>query len=218
MNKFELDFLINHVEVSLDRSDKNESKLTKEILNLDGMSGIKTRHFYNNLCSLENCNYLEVGVWKGSSFISAIYGNKITPIAIENWSEFNGNSKLFLNNVKKLTNNQEFFYVEKDCFKIENQDIKQYFDYIDIFLYDGAHDFESQKKAITYFKEYFANFVIIVIDDWREEWKKVIDGTYEGLKEAGLIIHKHYYRTSKQEQNGNSNYWNGVGIFICEKK
>lgn len=32
---------------------------------MDGMSGIKTRHFYNNLLNYYDARYLEIGTWKG---------------------------------------------------------------------------------------------------------------------------------------------------------
>ena len=47
----------NLVEKSFKNAENNISKLTDEILNLDGMTGIKTRHFYNNLLSEQNIKY-----------------------------------------------------------------------------------------------------------------------------------------------------------------
>lgn len=39
------------------------------------MTGYKTRHFYNNLLSINNIRYLEIGYWKGSSTCAAVYQN-----------------------------------------------------------------------------------------------------------------------------------------------
>ena len=77
--KYDLEQLINHVNLSVENSNNNISKLTSEILSMDGMTGIKTRHLYNNICSLDGANYLEIGTWMGSSFISAFYENNINP-------------------------------------------------------------------------------------------------------------------------------------------
>ena len=41
--------LIKHIEKCLNLTNEYKSKITPEILNMDGMSGKKTRHFYNNM-------------------------------------------------------------------------------------------------------------------------------------------------------------------------
>lgn len=220
MNKYKLEFLLEHVSKSIDNSKNELSKLTPEILNMDGMSGNKTRHLYNNLCSLDNANYLEIGTYKGSSFISSLYKNNIKSIAIDNWSEFNGPKLEFLNNIKRYSPDSEYHFIENDCFKISENDIKSIYESVDIYLYDGSHDYESQKKAITYYYEYLSRYSIIIIDDFRsdtENWSNVKKGTFDGIKESGLKIHLHREIDSKQEDNGRRDYWNGCGIFVCEK-
>jgi len=58
MNQNFIDKYIKNIEQSLEKTNKLESKINDEILNIQGMSGIKTRHFYNNLCSMEDTRYL----------------------------------------------------------------------------------------------------------------------------------------------------------------
>jgi hypothetical protein len=155
--KYTLEQLINHVNLSVENANNNISKLTPEILSTDGMSGNKTRHLYNKICSLNNVNYLEIGTWKGSSFISALYGNDINPIVIDNWVEFNGPKNEFISNVNRFCPDKKFNFIEKDCFKVTDDEITSIYDSIDIYLYDGAHDYESQRKAITYYKHLFSH-------------------------------------------------------------
>ena len=66
--------VINHIENSINYI----SKLNDDILNIHGMSGVKTRHFYNNLCSIDNIKLLEIGVWTGSTTCSLMYKNNIS--------------------------------------------------------------------------------------------------------------------------------------------
>ena len=66
------------------------------------MSGKKTRHFYNNICSMKNSRYLEIGTWKGSTLCSAMCNNKMKCVAIDNWSQFNGPKNEFLKNLINL--------------------------------------------------------------------------------------------------------------------
>lgn len=73
----EVDRIIEHVKHSVHLAYHNQSKLSDDIMLLDGMTGTKTRHLYNNICSMGYRNYLEIGTWKGSSFISALYHNNI---------------------------------------------------------------------------------------------------------------------------------------------
>lgn len=215
---FDLNTLISHAEKSFEKSNQNISKLTKEILEMEGMSGIKTRHLYNNLCSLDGLNYLEIGTFKGSSFVSAIYNNKINALAIDNWSEFNGPKKEFFNNMERHCPNQKYNFIEKDSFDINDEDIKQFMDSVDIFLYDGCHEEISHKKAITFFQKFLSKYCIIVIDDWRTDgnWGRVQRGTYKGIEECGIKIHKKIEVVTRQELTGPKEYWNGFGLLVCE--
>ena len=61
--------LIKHVEEMLSLADNYKSNVTPEILNMDGMSGKKTRHFYNNICSMKDTRYLEIGRGKVLQYV-----------------------------------------------------------------------------------------------------------------------------------------------------
>ena len=70
---------IDAVKNSFNKALNCESKLPPWILNIQGMSGKKYRHFINNLfSSILNCRYLEIGSWKGSTLCSAIFNNRIS--------------------------------------------------------------------------------------------------------------------------------------------
>ena len=100
---------IEHLFNSFKNGENKQSQLIPEFLErrfLDGMSGIKTRHFYNNLANfpadLPSCNYLEIGTWAGSTLCSNMFKNNINVSAIDNFSWGGLNIKLqFLNNVSR---------------------------------------------------------------------------------------------------------------------
>ena len=99
---------INQIEKAFNLVESGNTKLTTNILNIDGMSGKKTRMFYNNLLDFDtNINYLEIGVWKGSTFISAMFNNKnINGYALDSFGDFSVGKSTFLNNVSNyLINN-----------------------------------------------------------------------------------------------------------------
>jgi len=83
------------VNKAFENAEINVSKITNDIISIDGMSGTKTRHFYNNLLNFEDARYLEIGTWKGSSVCSAMYKNNAKVVCIDNWSEFNGPKNYF---------------------------------------------------------------------------------------------------------------------------
>jgi hypothetical protein len=85
------DQLVASVERALVQAQLGISKLDKSIFFLNGMSSPKVRHFLNNLCELPDTQYLEIGSWRGSTIISALYDNHTTvseAICIDNFSEF----------------------------------------------------------------------------------------------------------------------------------
>ena len=213
--KYTLEYLIEHCESSFDLAEKNESKLTSEILKMEGMSGTKTRHFYNNICSLDGANYLEIGTWKGSSYISSTFKNNVNSIVVDNWAEFNGPKKEFFDNVEMFCGVKNINFIESDCFILDVNKILEKIGPVDIYLYDGNHSQESQRKAITYYYPVLSKYSIIIIDDF--SYPVVYNGTYEGITESGLKIHKSYVKECYSERGGSSTYWNGIGVFVCEK-
>src|SRR5271167_4709882 len=85
------------VRKALEQSLDGVSKLVPEILAIPGMSGRKYRYFINNLIEpFPAPRYLEVGSWAGSTLCSAIYGNDVDAVAIDNWSQFGRPSEHFL--------------------------------------------------------------------------------------------------------------------------
>jgi hypothetical protein len=215
---FDLDFLCKHADLSFEKADYDNSKLNQDVLNLKGMTGFKTKHLYNNLCSIDGINHLEIGIHKGATFISSMFGNNSNSIGIDNWSEYSldVSTELLLSNINTFCPNTNFKFIEKDSFKINDNDIFDFYPSVDVYVYDGCHEYESHKKAITNFSKYLSKYSIIVVDDWRgdNEWEKVRLGTYDGFTESGLKIHKTIEVVSKEDGTG---YWNGFGLFVVEK-
>lgn len=63
------------VGASLKLADDEHSKATERELEIHGLSSNRLRCFLNNLCSKENTNYLEIGVYRGGTLLSALKGN-----------------------------------------------------------------------------------------------------------------------------------------------
>ena len=81
--------LIRHVEASIGRAERGESKLDRAAFRPRGFTSAKVRHLLNNLGSLEGLDYLEVGVHRGATFLATNYENELSSaVAVDNWSEF----------------------------------------------------------------------------------------------------------------------------------
>ena len=192
----------------LDASN-NQSKCSSQVLNIQGMSGIMTRHLYNNICSLSNINYLEIGCNRGSSTISALYKNDMAKATIiDNWSEFGGPKVEFENNVSEFLPNHNITILHEDSFNLQTTITDKFY----IYLYDGHHSVDSHKNAITHFWNNLSDHCIIMVDDYN--WDMAKEGTLKGLEEvnANIIYMKHV-----SIPDGQYGFWNGCGIFLIDK-
>lgn len=206
---------VEHVKNSLIKADNNDSKCTADILKLQGMSGNKIRHLYNNIASMDECRYLEIGVWKGSSTCSAMCNNKIKITSIDNWSEFKGPKDEFFENASKFKGENDFDFIEKDCFKIDVDMLPKY----NVFIYDGEHSELNQERALVYFKDCLDDTFIYMCDDWN--WSKVRNGTRNGIKNGGyeVLFEKEIYHNMKDgiSDHDKLGYWNGFYIAVLRK-
>lgn len=205
--------LTEHIQQSIINALGGKSKLNLEILSLEGMSSPRNKHLLNNILDIPNVNYLEIGVHKGSTFISSLYQNKInSAYAIDNWSEFNdGDVKTcFLKNCNNC-NITNFTFLESDSFKLGLDNIKHK---INIYFYDGNHSTESTCNALTYYYDSLDEEFIFIVDDY--DWIDVQKGVKIGIKNCKLNII--YEQQLKADFCGDNNtWWNGLYISILKK-
>lgn len=207
--------LVNHVQKSIDAANQHQSKLVPSLLQVHGMSSDKNRHFLNNLCSLEGINYLEIGVWKGSTFFSALYENTNvrSAIAIENWSLDSFTRDYFFQNkqnyANKLPSNTQM--IERDCFSVSLNCFKEP---VQVYFYDGRHEEEDQFKAFTYFDQILDKVFIAIVDDWNHP--PVPTGTRSAFEALGYTVHKEWILPARF--NGDLDlWWNGLYVAVIQK-
>lgn len=209
--------LIKHVENCLNLTDNYKSKVVSEILNMNGMSGKKTRHFYNNICSMEDARYLEIGTWRGSSICSAMCNNNITCVAIDNWSEFGGPKHDFLRNFNKFKGKNNATFIEKNCWDVDVSTLGKF----NIYMYDGNHTETSHFQALNHYLPCLDNEFIYLIDDWN--WDYVRNGTMKSIKDNHCqVLYEKCIRTTHDNSHAkpsrkNSDWHNGIAIFVLKK-
>ncbi|AGE58007.1 hypothetical protein PBCVNW6652_442R [Paramecium bursaria Chlorella virus NW665.2] len=228
----------DHVKNAFKNADRMVTKISEDILKLEGMSGFKTRAFYNNISSAWGVQYLEVGSWKGSSACSAMFGNSMDITTIDNWSQFNGPQEDFQNNVNKFCGENRVTTINKDSFEVSMDELPYKYN---VYLYDGDHSTEAHEKALTHYIDAMDDTFIFMIDDWMFEG--VRKGTYDAIEKLNLKIEYYEERRkmlSFEDDNGPGGsrqwwvtdddgslrivqsepqeYWNGIGVFVLTKK
>lgn len=205
---------INQVISFFENSENGISKIDEYIIKMEGMSGTKTRHFYNNLLSLEDSRYLEIGTWKGSSVCSAMCGNKAKVLCIDDWSQFSGPKAEFLTSFEKYKGENDARFIESNCFNIDTNSIGKF----NIYMYDGDHSYESHYKALTHFINCLDQTFVFIVDDWN--WLQVRNGTLDAIRDLKLNV---LWEKQIRLTNDNSvtkdteGWWNGIAVFVLDK-
>lgn len=211
--------LIPNIEYCLEQALNDNSEIPDYSLQIPGMSGIKYRHFINNLLrSLENPKYLEIGTWKGSTLCAAIGGvNGVSALAVDNFKYGGATWDEVHENIDKVK-------TEDSTIKVINSEFVD-FDYtaygkFDVYLYDGGHTEEEHYDAIVRAVPALEDISIIIIDDWNNHGDTVSHiktGTYNGFKDSGLeILYKFEVETGVNPPFP-SEWHNGYGVFLVKK-
>jgi len=196
----------------LDYTDFNQ-----ELLELPGFSGKMTRVMLSRLLSNPGMRYLEIGVWGGSTFCSALHNNKPDyAAAIDNFSQtweddfgFNPARKFEENARKFIKHRFDFFDV--DCFKFDTKELPVP---INCYFYDGGHLEYEQYEALAYYKNAMDNEFIYIVDD--ANWLDVKIGTYRAIRDNDLFIQREWMLPTRYNGDYNS-WWNGLGIWVLRK-
>lgn len=217
---------IKHIEDSLYWAENEVSKLTLDIINIQGITSNKVKCLLNNICNIDDANYLELGVFRGSTFCSAIYGNNIKATGIDNWSspylmpsgvsqkmsfylrdQSNDPKEEFLSNVKKFGNVEKINAYRANYLDFDYSTIEP----LDIIFYDGETKYYDQYTTIKKLIPHMSNKCILIVDDWN--WQK--EGAIKALEESDVFItyQKNIYTNGEDSKD----FWNGIGIFLIEK-
>ena len=212
-----IDEYIERVENAIKLAVINtKTKLQENQFLLEGMSSRENRILLNELVR-EGDKYLEIGVHKGSTFVSALYKNSYKhAVAIDNFSQFGDRTvlkKWFDQNCEE-NEIRNYTFLERDCFNLFPED-KDLIKDTNVYFYDGDHTEEDQKKALIYYYEFLANEFLIIIDDYNHA--PVQFGTKGGIdyiRSLGGKIHKEWILNSSV---GDKGWHNGLYLAVVSK-
>jgi hypothetical protein len=207
---------INHVKASLEAAEYNFSKLSKEVLNLPGESGIKTRHFLNNLVQMKGAKYLEIGPGGGSLTSSAMYNNSAKIFCIDDWS---GCSKeTFVENLKKFKGNNYTKLIEQPYQSVDTSKFSKF----NILLYDATLEFNDIYGTLPYFINCMENIFVYIVDDIN--WRYIQHAAKVSIAELKLTVlyEKEILLTNNETHTpmdiARNSWWNGLYVVVLKKQ
>lgn len=202
-----------NIEISqcINRAENLTSKLTEEYISkLDGLSSPKVWHLLNNLCAGAD-SYLEVGCFKGSTLLAALYKNPVYAFAIDNFIMSPDTRNEFFRN----TESANFEFYEGDCFSFDVTKIKKP---IEVYFYDGSHTAESQYRALTHFAGALADEFIYICDDWDLSKMKTCSlSAIKDLKYKLVEMYELKGHTAGSLEDRKAGWWGGTGILRIKK-
>lgn len=196
-----------NIKEAFERAERLESKIPRAYIEkLTGLASPKVWHLLNNLCA-QSESYLEIGTYMGSSLMAALYGNShVSAVAVDNFCMKPHTRPHFFANVKDL----KFTFIEQDAFTIDVSKLPP----IELYFYDGEHSFNSQFKAITHFAPAMKTEFVLIVDDWNNDPAR--EGTFAGIKEAGLQVVEFHQRKDGTMKN-KEEWWCGLAVFKLKK-
>jgi hypothetical protein len=166
-----------HMKTCFEAACRKESTLPDNVRAIVGMSGQTYRSFINNYVhAVPGARYLEVGSWAGSTAVSALFGNRVEALCIDNLAEFGGPREEFFSNLKMVLSDQvKFRFIEKDFRAVDFGSIGTF----NIYLFDGPHEEADQYDGVVLAQSALTRRYLLVVDDWN--WRAVRNGTFRAL-------------------------------------
>lgn len=216
---------IEAIKEAIEKAKNHQSKMDHVAWSVPALSSLKIRHLMNNLGAIST-RYFEAGVHRGGLFSSTIRNNNLlSAVSNDNFAsdEVEGNDRIqpvFLQNVQRcLPEQTEFLNIWSDTFEVEPESVGV-FGPIDLYLFDGDHSYESQRKAMTHFLPAMADEFIVCVDDW--QYGDVKNGTMDGIAESGCeilfqetLLNGHPY---SEDEHRNMEWWRGFYVALLKKK
>jgi hypothetical protein len=149
--------------------------------------------------------YLDIGVWHGYTALAGMIGNESKRcIGVDNFSQFDKPREDFITLFDTFSSPRHEFY---------EMDFKDYLRTahagpLGVYLFDGPHDYDSQKAGLELALPYLATGCLVLVDD--TDWVDPRRATTNFLNR-----HKELFRLAvdkKGEQTSDPNWWNGLMI------
>ncbi|BBD54342.1 class I SAM-dependent methyltransferase [Planktothrix agardhii 1029] len=208
MDCFGMAVPINHFNIHFGDQDQEIRSILNPLLNVQGMSTIAIAYIIYELTKFLDPEevYLNIGVWKGYSFLAGVLNKDAMSIGVDNFSKFGGPRDEFMQNYEPLRHEKSSFF--DMSYETYLETIHQ--SKIGLYFYDGAHDYNSQLEALTRAEPFFSNNTVIIVDD--SNFQPARNATLEFIRGKD----KQYEILMDQftSVNGHPTYHNGLMILL----
>ncbi len=183
---------------------------------VDGMSCENVRFLVNEIVRrfASRGVYLEVGMYRGCSILSAALFNETTRcIGIDSFSEFDDkgtNEEILRENLAKFgrPSNVEYYnmdYREAIARIFADEPLLR----VDVYYYDGEHTYEQQVAGLEIMLPHLSEQCVILVDDLN--WEYVERANLDFLK-----AHPEFESAFKIKARGcgTDDWWNGVEVIV----
>ena len=209
---------ILHLEKCFILSQMNKSKLTSDELKILGLTGNKLRHFFNNLCSIENVRMLELGANDGAITGSSMFNNKINICAIDGYNYINSSCARhnFLSVCREHKGLNKLLFLEEEFLNVNISSVKSFSDSYNILAYDNINI--SLDKILEHYNSVLDETFILIVFHWNNE--TIQRATLNALKNDYEI---QWGRDIKTPMNMSileaiQGWWDGMAVFVVKHK
>jgi hypothetical protein len=161
--------------------------------------------------------YLEIGAYLGATTAAALANNKLEAYVVDLWEQdlqpvrddltLPPNSQAeFEKNIAPYIGENKVHIINEDTHEVDTSTITE----VDLFFYDGPHEYEHIYKTVIRYRDCFAKQAILVFDD--ANWTDTVMAANQAVKDAGLTpIYSKKILNSIESQK---DWWNGIYIIV----
>ncbi len=210
---------IPHIIESIDKAEKLDSNYTG--IAIESLTSNITKHFLNNICSLPDTVYLELGCYAGGTFYSALQNNNTKGYAVDNYKQPTYPNRDDLNfkgysNPKAVLLEPPWHPDKRYDYKLIEDDIQNITlpEQVNVIFYDADHNPQSQYSNLKHVYEFCKDEFILIIDD--ANMPNVIESVDEFVRIKKLdVLYERKVLTNKPEDD--TSWWNGLYILLLKK-
>jgi predicted O-methyltransferase YrrM len=185
--------------------------LPPDLLNMDGYSSPLQRLLLNRLCrGIANCRYVEVGVFKGATLLSAAYGSRAGQfVGIDNFEQ--GTQQEAERNVRNIATSQgNVHLLQGDFFALEELPA------CNVFFFD-ANDGKDTRSALSLLrmKDALEDPFVMIVDNWSN--RCVRSNVQASMAQLGWEAFAAYQLLSDDDCHIDQ-WWSGWCIAVVQKK
>ena len=215
-----VNFKINKIIEAIDKAELGESNYTGVCI--ESLTSETTKHFLNNICAIEGTKYLELGVYGGGTFYSALQNNNVKGYAVDDFKKrylsperddidftpFNNPKTAFLTPPWYPDKRYDFELIEGNISEVEIPE------QCNVIFYDADHDPVEQYKNLQHIWQYCDDEFILLVDD--ANMPGVIDSVDDLIRSNNpTVLFERKILTSIPEDL--NSWWNGIYILLIKK-